>query len=208
MFLVNAIRGDSEDPRLLSKLIFLVFLGIKLRDCLSYCSMYHLSQENLRKLPSLSNEYFTAAVLFSGNISPTVWSIGHLVPIHTKWLFDKYSTGLGINSMQGREAKHVQIASYAKNSTPKRRWFQVFRHDHISKVWLPKQQPSLLSYRQAQDTLIPRRVLQNNQQYCYCGFDKEADKDNCFYCGHSLMAEIKESVAHRKPTKVCLKYMS
>ena len=34
MFLVNAIRGDSEDPRLLSKLLFLVFLGIKLRDCL------------------------------------------------------------------------------------------------------------------------------------------------------------------------------
>jgi hypothetical protein len=51
--------------------------------------------------------------------------------------------------MQGREAKHVQIASYAKNSLFKQRWYQVFRHDYISKVWLPFRQPSLLAYHQA-----------------------------------------------------------
>ena len=208
MFLINAIKGDSEDPRLLCKLMFLAFLATKLRDCVAYFSMYHITEENLLKLPSLAKDYFTAVALFSGHVSPTVWSIGYLVPVHTKWLFDKFGTGLGINTMQGREAKHVQIASYAKNSLFKQRWYQVFRHDYISKVWLPLRQPSLLAYHQARDTLIPPRVLRDPEHYCYCGFTKDAGKDACFYCDHSLMTEIRRSVSQQKPTKVCLKYMS
>ena len=53
-------------------------------------------------------------------------------------------------TMQGREAEHVQIASYAKNSLFKDR-----RHDYISKLWLPIHQPSLLTYHQTKESLIP-----------------------------------------------------
>lgn len=75
--------------------MFLAFLATKLRDCVAYFSMYHLTEETLLKLPSLANDYFTAVALFSGHtgVSPTVWSIGYLVPVHTKWLFDKFGTG-------------------------------------------------------------------------------------------------------------------
>jgi len=38
---------------------------------------------------------------------------------------DKYGTGLGLNTMHGKEAKHVQIASYARNSLFRERWNQV-----------------------------------------------------------------------------------
>jgi hypothetical protein len=34
-------------------------------------------------------------------------------------MFERYRAGLGINTMQGREAKHVHIASYAKHSNIK-----------------------------------------------------------------------------------------
>lgn len=205
MYLVNAIKGDSLDLTLLSKLLFLAFTAVKLRDCVAYFSMYDLSEENLLKLPSLARDYFTALVLFSGKIPGTVWHIGHLVPVHTKMMFEKYGTGLGINTMQGREAKHVQIARYAKNSLYKQRWFHVFRHDYISKIWLPLHQPSLLVYHQVQDSLIPLRVVNDPQHYCYCGFIKQTNQAMCYYCGHHLMSEIKLSVAEGKPTKECLK---
>ena len=118
-------------------------------------------------------------------------------------MFDKYGTGLGINTMQGREAKHVQIVSYARNSQYKQRWFRVFRYDHISKLWLPIKQPSLLANHQPHDTLIPTHIHTDSQHYCYCGMSKGAGTEHCFFCGHKFMQEIKKSVSDGKPTALC-----
>ena len=38
------------------------------------------------------------------------------MPAHTKDMFGKYGLGLGLNSMEGREAKHVSIARYCRNT--------------------------------------------------------------------------------------------
>ena len=206
MYLVKAIQGDSEDQKLLMKLLTTVFIGINLRDCAAIFSMYHLTEQDLAKLSQLCHDYFTAVVMFGSSVSGTVWSIGHLVYAHAQLMFDKYGTGLGINTMQGREAKHVQIASFARNSQYKQRWYQVFRHDHISKLWLPVKQPSLLAYHQSHDTLIPTRIRTDPQHYCYCGLAKEADSEHCLFCGHKLMQEIKKSVRDGKPTQECLRY--
>ena len=65
MYLLNAIRGDSPDLKLLSKLLFLSFAAIKLRDCSACFSMYSLSEENLLNTSSLAHDYFFATVLFS-----------------------------------------------------------------------------------------------------------------------------------------------
>ena len=208
MYLVNAIKGDSEDPKLLMKLMYIVYIALKLRDCASIFSMYHVTPQVVQELPNLCHEYFKAVALFTGSVSGTVWSIGHLVSSHTQRVFEKYGTGLGVNTMQGREAKHVQISSYAKNSLFKERWPQVFRHDYIGKLWLPLRQPSLLTYHKARDSLIPNRVTSDPQHFCSCGFSKAVCNDKCYYCGHPFMAEIKKSVAERKPTKECLKYLS
>ena len=137
-----------------------------------------------------------------------MWSVGHLVPVDSKWFFEKYGTGLGINTMQGREAKHVQLASYAKNSLRRDRWFHIFRHNYISKLWLPTHQPLLLAYHQSADSLVPPRVIKDSLHYCYCGFKKETNREKCFYCTHSLMGEIRVSVAEGKLTKAPLKYMT
>ena len=207
MYLVEAIRGDSNEPKLLMKLLAIVYIGIKLRDCAAIFSMYHLTEENLAKLHQLSHDYFTAVAMF-GHVNGTVWSIGHLVYPHSKKLFDKFGVGLGINTMQGREAKHVQIASYARNSLYKKRWSQVFRHDFISKLWVPIQRPSLLVFHPSKDTLIPTHVSKDLQHYCYCGMPKDADAEHCFFCGHHLMKEIKVSVRERKPSSVYCRYLT
>ena len=123
-----------------------------------------------------------------------------------KWLqcmhgevYEKYGSGLGINTMQGREAKHVQIASYAKHSNVKNRWPLVFRHDYISKIWLPLKQASLLEYHRANKSLVPSRI--EDDKYCHCGFHKAEDMANCYYCDHEITVEIVKSVKGCKITK-------
>ena len=165
-FLVNAIKGDSDDPQLLMKLLLIVFIAIKVRDCASIFSMYHITQPAIDQLKALAQDYFTAVRLFKGTVSGTVWSTGHLVPVHTQWVFEKFKSGLGVNTMHGREAKHVQIASYARKSLFKERWNKVFRHDYISKLMLPLRQPSLLTYHQWRDSLTPNHVTTDPQHFC------------------------------------------
>ena len=76
---------------------------------------------------------FNIASLFhTGNLS--VWSMGHAVLFHTKQLFEDLGVGLGVNSMQGRESKHQQIASFAEFSLVKNRWEKVFRHEYMSLI--------------------------------------------------------------------------
>ena len=206
MYLIDAIRGKSSSPALIAKLLTLVFIALRLRDSVSLFSMYHFSQEKLLKLQSDASDYFTALVLFQGTKpSPSEWSIGKLVSVHAQWMLDKYGTGLGINTMQGREAKHVQIASYAKQTNYNLRWYQVFRHDYISKVWLPLQNPSILQYHQTNDSVVPDRIHSDKQKVCYCGFEKSPDDSKCFYCNHELMGEIYSSVENKKNSKKLLK---
>ena len=66
MFLVDAIKGDSENPELLMKLICIVFMAIKLRDCASRFSMYHITPPVVQELQEMSQDYFTA-------VSPFHW---------------------------------------------------------------------------------------------------------------------------------------
>ena len=84
MFLVDAIKGDSKSPRLLMKLTCIAFIAIKLRDCASKFSMYHITSAGVKELEEICHDYFTAIVIFTIKVSCTNWSIGHLVPIHSQ----------------------------------------------------------------------------------------------------------------------------
>jgi hypothetical protein len=119
--------------------------------------MYHFSDEKLKQLSSYTSHYITAKNLFCDAVTPSEWTIGKVVPVHAQWMYEKYGCGLGNNTMQGREAKHVQIASYAKHSNVKNRWSLVFRHDYISKIWLPLKEASLLEYHRTNVSLVPTK---------------------------------------------------
>ena len=199
MHLIVAIRGSRNDPKLMAKLLIIVLIAIRLRNSVSLFSMYHFSEEKLQQLCISTSEYITAKILFFDSLTPSEWTIGRVVPVHARWMFGKYGAGLGINTMQGREAKHVQIASYAQHSNVSNRWPLVFRHDYISKIWLPTQEPSLLSYHRTQESLIPVRV-QNDASFCQCSLPKVDGK--CFYCNHKITAEIEKSVKSGRVSKV------
>ena len=70
--------------------------------------------------------------------NPSVWTLGHVVPVYTREMFVKYGKGLALNSMEGREAKHQAISRFAKNSNYNTRWLQIFRHEFVSLIWLKR----------------------------------------------------------------------
>lgn len=200
MYLINAIRGNSTDLKLITKLLVIVFTAVRLRDSVSLFSMYHFSEEKCQKLFSCTSDYLVALTLFGYSPSPSEWSIGRVAAVHAQWMFERYGTGLGINTMQGREAKHVHIASYARHSHIRNRWLMIFRHDYIRNIWLPLQQPSLLVYHRAKESLVPDRIEDSLLHCSSCGFLKSGSSDKCYYCGHEIMAEIVKSVASCKVT--------
>jgi len=69
----------------------------------------------LAELESTCQNYFTSNSLLLRGVNPTVWTIGYAIPYHTQQLFKKSGFGLGLDSMQGREAKHIKLASCTKH---------------------------------------------------------------------------------------------
>ena len=86
------------------------YLGLRLRDCVSLFSRFEISVEQLTQLSVAACEYYRVNALFlSSSVNPTVWTIGQIIPAHTKDVHEKYGQGLGIVTMEGREAKHIAL---------------------------------------------------------------------------------------------------
>lgn len=162
-------------------------MGLHLRDSLSLAS--RVSNINFSDLPKLEQDckqYFNLASLFhSANLS--VWAMGYCVPFHTKQLLEDIGVGLGINSMQGRESKHQQLASFASFSLMKHRWEKVFRHEHMSNIWIRQQDPFYDTYRKSKDTYVPKRC--SSAGYCSCGMPL-SPASTCMYCSCAISKEI------------------
>ena len=98
MHLLQAISFPNDTPVQQLQICSFAFIGLQLRD-------------------AISRKYFTASSLLLDSVTPTVWTIGHVIPFHTDILYNKFGNGLGINSMQGREAKHIRVSQYSKHAT-------------------------------------------------------------------------------------------
>lgn len=119
-------------------------------------------------------------------------------PYHSSSLFSAFRVGLGVNTMQGKEAKYQKLATYAEFSLPKDRWEKVFLHEHMSLIWLRQQNPHLVKYSKSKLQYIPKRCC--TREICFCGLPKQQDETGLKYCQSPLMAEISACVAARKIT--------
>ena len=125
--------------------------------------------------------------------------------MHTNKMKATCGLGLGLNTMEGGEAKHIAIAKYAANKAQKYRWGQVFCHEYISLVWLhahsytgninslsnTSDSDNLLSY-------IPKHVLNKNPNFCIYGLDKQVADELCRFCSGELRKKIKKSINEGK----------
>lgn len=134
-----------------------------------------------------------ASLFHSANLS--VCPMGYCVPFHTKQLFEDLGVGLGIKSMQGRESKHQQLASFASFDLMKHRWAKVFRHEHMSNIWIRQQNPFHDTYKKCKDTYVPKRC--STSGYCSCGMPL-SPAGACMYCSCKISTEIIACALSRK----------
>lgn len=193
MNLLQAISSPNDTPVQQLQICSFAFIGLQLRDAISRFSRVSVTQGEVQDLRESCRKYFTASSLLLDSVTPTVWTIGHAIPFHTDILYNKFGIGLGINSMQGREAKHIRVSQYSKHATLSTRWQHVLRHDYMTTVWLRKQDPSSISYHKSNDVYVPREV--GEPLYCYCGFTKNSEEEKCSFCSSELYKGIERSVA-------------
>ena len=194
---------DSEDQR--RTVLILAYLGLRLRDCVSLFCRFDITVEQLTQLSVVAREYYRVNALFlSSSVNPTVWTIGHIIPAHTRELHEKYGQGLGLVTMEGREAKHIALKKLSENTFYHRRWYEIFKHEFVMLVWLPEQGFDLSTYKHT-DVYIPNRVL-SDPRFCYCNLEKAAPTDEkCTFCSDPIMKFIQHSVEQGKvlPQMLC-----
>ena len=192
MFLISVVEPYAKNA-FRQQLVFhaLSYICLNLRECVSLFSRINITDNEIFKLKHSCKTFVTLNNLFF-RPHPTAWTLGHVVPVHTQEMKSKYGMGLGLNSMEGREAKHIAISRYCSNTNYHGRWEQVFLHEYVSLIWLREKgynttkpvTANTLSYE-------PKRVHEPN--FCHCGME-EVQSSKCKYCLHSLRADIVKRV--------------
>ena len=181
---------DSIKQSTKVKLHALAFAALELREAAAIYSSVQVDKELVQKLFLKCSNYFIANCLFLGNaVSPTIWTVGYAVPYHCNELFESIGYGLGLNSMQGREAKHIKLAKYVQNTCNVRkcdRWWVVFRHEFVSIVWMRELDPLSTTYRSKKEkpvgsSYVPVRVTKNLASYRFCGNERLCWTAQCKY---------------------------
>lgn len=196
MYMISAIEADNDSIQVSIKLHIFAFAILSLRNAVSLFSRFNIDEDQLSELDKECKNFFTCWALFL-EVNPTVWTIGHVVPVHTRDIFQKYGKGLLMNSMEGREAKHQAVSRYPTNSTNSTRWQSVFRHEFVSLIWLRKRGCNLASSKKCTETYIPKHF--SGDPYCYCGL-MLTDGQDCKYCNHQNRVKIVSSVGQKKVT--------
>jgi len=199
MRLIRYLSHDGDSRKQRQTVLALVYIGIRLRDCCSIFNRLEINDTDLTKLETIAREYCHANKLFLPYpINPTIWTMGHVLPVHAKNVYNIYKQGLLTVTMEGREAKHVALHRLSQNSTFHTRWKDIFRHEFIMLIWLPEHNHVPCLYTQSKEVYIPPRVFEDCN-YCYCGLEKADPSDNnCCFCGDSTMTLIHESVMAKK----------
>ena len=196
MTLMKAISCDEDAPIKRLQLCAFAYVGLQLRDSVSRFSRVTVDETVVGELSESCRKYFNGSAMFLNKVTPTVWTIEYAVPYHVGLLYQTFSLGLGINTMQGREAKHVRISQYSNHATLSTRWRLVMRHDYITAVWLRKLEPFTSSYHKCTDVYVPKST--ELPHICYCGLEKPVSSAKCNFCSSELYQSIAASSAAGK----------
>ena len=101
MTLLSALELEDDQPLHSFALHLFATIAVNLRDSVSIFSRITVTDEEVIRLKEVASSYFRACALFS-SVSPTTWTIGHCVPVHTKQIKQQLGLGLGVNTMEGR----------------------------------------------------------------------------------------------------------
>ena len=88
----------------------------KIKPVIFLIRRYELQEADLSSLDEHCAAFYQCCRLFLNSVTPTVWTIGFVVPQHTRQLMSKYGYGLGLATAQGREAKVQEVKKYGHNT--------------------------------------------------------------------------------------------
>ena len=168
MFLIDSLRRENDMGPESLRLMSVAFAALQLRDAVSKFSRVETNAAICQELKVHCQLFFSTCSLLMKSVNPTVWTVGYAIPFHNAALFREFGFGLGINTMQGREAKHVTLSSFACHATLSTRWSLVMRHEYIISIWLRKIDPFHFRYAKCKDKYIPKEA--HLPEFCYCGF--------------------------------------
>ena len=123
MLIVLSLKTNADQESHTFKLHVFAYTAINLRDSVSLFSRITISGKEVQNLQQVCSNFFIATALFLSS-TPTSWTIiGHVVPLHAKQLCDSIDMGLGVvNTMEGREAKHIALANFTHNTQYSNSW--------------------------------------------------------------------------------------
>lgn len=189
---IKQLRCEDDSGKQRLAVLVYAYIGVRLCESVSLFSRIDITAEQLLELRVKCQQYFRAnALLLPSMVTPTVWTLGHVVPQHAKHLFQKYHQGLGTVTMEGREAKHIVLKKLSENSSSKNQWFDIFQHEFVMLIWLPENGFTTCQYKASKAVYIPKR----DNSYCSCGLQKaQIEDDKCCICGDRLTNLIEQSI--------------
>ena len=94
------------------------YQSLQLRKTISYAvRISEITEEIISEMALFGKKLFQSCAIYDTNVTPSLWILANIAPVHAKQLFYRLGLGLGSNTMEGREQKHQQIARYSENAT-------------------------------------------------------------------------------------------
>lgn len=91
MRVIKPLRCEDDFGKQRLAVLVYAYIGVRLRDSVSLFSQIDITAEQLLELRVKCQQYFRAnALLLPSMVTPTVWTLGHVVPQHAEHLFQKY----------------------------------------------------------------------------------------------------------------------
>ena len=182
-------KVKAEDVKM--RLVEIHFQCILIRLMVSYCArITQFKNEDLQEMERVGKLLFKVSCLFD-NLSPSLWTLCCVTPVHAKLCFQNYHFGLGCNTMEGREQKHQRIAKYAENTTFQNRWPMIFRHEYVHLVHLRENGFDQIKYNKRSRSYVPK----NSPETCQnCHMPFLPSSKCCVLCDSKLYSKVQEII--------------
>ena len=136
--------------------VLFAYMAVQLRLVMSIAQRIHIDNTHIDEVRIAAKQYHNSFALFNKATCST-WLVCNVLPEHIADMYRRFGYGLGLNSMQGREAKHKSINDYARFSSPQTKWQDVFRHEYVHCIWLKLNDAHIKPGREAKE-LLPSSI--------------------------------------------------
>ena len=195
---IEALNTPQRTAQEQVKLHTLSLAMAHLRDAVALFSRYSITDAQLDALEMHCRAYFCACRDLLQTVTPTSWTIGHVVPVHARDVKRRFGFGLGLATAQGREAKVVDVKKYMHHALVKDMPKMVFRHEYMSLIALQKKDPQHVSNNhEGKNKYVPIPV--ERKEVCYCGGQLDMVVSlRCAFCREGLHYLVAEDLANNK----------